>query len=163
MPGYRLNRGQPFNFGFVAGHGGPSYLVLIHSDDLDKLKELNHHVIWYYLRDAPPSASARYTDESGVLREPWRKHHLSKFPKLAHFYEGRGMRKIDTSKEDPNVPLMMWPEDGGNFWAKWKDKLTMYNFPRSWSHFSGNLRIRDRIVAYTNPRFPWIQVSTVSS
>ena len=62
LPAYKLNRGQPFNFGFVAGHGGPSYFVMVHSDDLDKLKELTGNVMEHY------SGTRRPQRRSGTWR-----------------------------------------------------------------------------------------------
>jgi hypothetical protein len=163
MPGYKLNRGQPFNFGFVAGHGGPTYFAMVHSDDLEKLKELNHVVMEYYINTAPPSAHARYA-ENGVPRKPWRKYHLSSGRSPPGFHEQRGMRKVDMALlkagTAPDAPVMMWPGDNNNWWTfrNNEDEYTMYEFPDDWAHFSGDGRVRDKIVAYTNSKFPWIQV-----
>ena len=57
------------------------------------------------------------------------------------------------------MPLMMWPGDNNDFWRQPKYQgQTMWKFPADWRHFAGSLRVRDKIAAYTNPQFPWIQV-----
>ncbi len=37
-PHWHVNRGQPFAIGYSTGHGGPTYMVMVHADDEDKLK-----------------------------------------------------------------------------------------------------------------------------
>ena len=58
-PHVRVNRGQPFPIAWSSGHGGPTYIVLVHAEDEDKLKlnRINGQEIpKQYLYEAPPEA-----------------------------------------------------------------------------------------------------------
>ena len=116
LPGYRLNRGQQMNFGFVAGHGGPTYAVLVHSEDYDRLNEFlaDGKIAGEYLASAPKTS--RYM-ENGIVRPFWQKAHIGVRSNTIYNHRGMTVASVD----DPDVPRLSYPGDGDdpNYWTTW--------------------------------------------
>ena len=68
-PHVRVNRGQPFNYMWSSGHGGPTWAVIVKAEDEHKLMlgmEGNKRILRQYLYEAPAWAKARYNSEYWV-------------------------------------------------------------------------------------------------
>ena len=157
IPNVRVNRGQPFNIGFATGHGGHIWATLLHADDERYIGSAN---LVRYLFEAPPEARSRY------LNGFWQKHHFAGGRYLeAQYYSSRGMRHVGSINEvvDGDVPDMMI-RGADDYWAHRRQHspgnsaMGLWRFPRSEAQLLGSgSRWADEIVAYTNPRYPWIQ------
>ena len=166
-PHVRVNRGQPFPIAWSSGHGGPTYIVLVHAEDEDKLKlnRINGQEIpKQYLYEAPPEAVERYSDLF------WDKTHwgwMGRGGKAGavqneQVFERRGWKQIRPGH--PNFPNMM---RGGtdDFWASQlsKDETnSMWQMDEKNPMWTQGRRCRDQRAAYTNPKWPWLQAVWVS-
>ena len=150
-PHVRVNRGQPFNYMWSSGHGGPTWTVLVKASDEDKLKLNRPSMLMQYLYEAPAWAKARYQSDY------WQKFHLGYTePRKAgsatkQFYQNWGYEEVaNAQRQDPIAPVMM-SRNVENFWSHDKAR-----YHQVWKMPKKHMRFDDR-AAYTNPKWPWIQ------
>jgi len=167
-PNVQVNRGQPFMIEYSSGHPGTyHYFVVLAAENEGMMAQHTEKLLDEYIAEAPWSAGERYRNEF------WDKYHVGWADPKSYGASTSNMNfvmqgKTTVEKGDKDYIERPWAfacsglgnRYGYSSWTAQpiSEKCIPYLAPdlKIWRYPKSELK-QDIRIAYTNPKFPWIE------